>query len=564
MEISDLSLFPKDFSDNEINGAGKKKAAKDIASGLLPDIISGKGGKKVEINPTKFKPAIRANKKDDKKYDFKIGERRGDTRIVDERAISSRQKKVLSGSEYRAFINSRLNTNQNSNPNLEAPDGMFTSSSQGKRGDCYLLAEINAIRNSKHGQEILRKNVKANPDGSITVTLPGAIMLKNKYQGPGCEITGTYRITREALDKARSLAGISYSSGDIEVIAIEIAMENFRAELLQTKKNLNLSGGRLTAEGQDIAEDDILSGGHSYDAGFLLTGQKSEAYQRPRSAGEQLNLRPYKDGEYGYITREEMERGVKASTTSSMLSAKSPTSEISHFTDKEQDIDRMLDKYAGHEKDYAITFSVRVAKAGPDGKTLAGGGHALTIVKITGDTVYAVNPWHPDKIEPIPRRDFIKMCKGLTVQKMDMNEISQNHSSGRLPDEHHSIAGVGGHVTGRGRKPKISQDVINIFFGKVQSGQRRPADRRQSDISPSDMNRFIRRFNSHNSNNRKLNLSEENMSQLFQKLSSGRQNAEMKDAAERLAEILQNSKTNNLSQADMDFISSLMQKLEIS
>ena len=54
------------------------------------------------------------------------------------------------------------------------------------------------------------------------------------------------------------------------------------------------------------------------------------------------------------------------------------------------------------------------------------------------------------------------------------------------------------------------------------------------------------------------------MSQLFQKLSSGRQNAEMKDAAERLAEILQNSKTNNLSQADMDFISSLMQKLEIS
>ena len=163
MEISDLSLFPK--------------PAKDIASGLLPNIISGKRSGKVEINPAKFKPASRAAKKEEKKYDFKIGERHGDTRIVDERAISSRQRQVLSNSEYRAFINRRLNTNQNSNPNLENPDGMFTSSSQGKRGDCYLLAEINAIRNSAHGQEILRKNVKANADGSITVTLPGAVML---------------------------------------------------------------------------------------------------------------------------------------------------------------------------------------------------------------------------------------------------------------------------------------------------------------------------------------------------------------------------------------------------
>ena len=364
------------------------------------------------------------------------------------------------------------------------------------------------------------------------------------------------------MDKARSLAGVSYSSGDIEVIAIEIAMENFRAELLQTKKNLNLNGGRHTAEGQSIEEDDILSGGHSYDAGFLLTGQKSEAYVRPRGA-EQLKLKPYKDGEYGYITREEMERGVKASATTSALAAKSPTSEISHFTDKEQNIDRMLDKYAGHEKDYAITFSVRVAKAGPDGVTLPGGGHALTIVKITGDTVYAANPWHPDKIEPIPRRDFVKMCKGLTAQKMDMGEISQNHSSGRLSDISHSIASAGGR-TGSGRKPRISQDVINVFFGKVQSGRRRPAGRRQPDISPSDMNRFIRHFNTQNSNRSKLNLSEENMTQLLQKLSSGRQNAEMKDAAERLAEILQNSKTNTMNQAEMDFVSSLMQKLEIS
>ena len=86
----------------------------------------------------------------------------------------------------------------------------------------------------------------------------------------------------------------------------------------------------------------------------------------------------------------------------------------------------MLNQYAGKEQQYALTFGVRVAKNGPDGSTKAGSGHAITIVKITNNVIYVSNPWHPDKIEPIPREDFINMCTSLTAMPVGQNKISLN------------------------------------------------------------------------------------------------------------------------------------------
>ena len=68
--------------------------------------------------------------------------------------------------------------------------------------------------------------------------------------------------------------------------------------------------------------------------------------------------------------------------------------------------------------EYVLTFNVICAKDGPDGETIAGGGHALSVLKITSGEVYVANPWHPDEIEIIPRQDFIDMSKGFTAAKM--------------------------------------------------------------------------------------------------------------------------------------------------
>lgn len=347
-------------------------------------------------------------------YNYTLGPRKGNVRIVDCDSISTPQ----ATNSNAAYILSNIagliiNTSQNANHVANTNDGVFNSSAQGRRGDCYLLAEINAIRNTKAGQAVLKNNIKYNFDKSVTVTLPGAVKIRQQYakEGKKCEVTGTYRITYDALKKAAGLAGQSYSKGDLDVIALEIAVENFRAEMVKTNKlNGNQNQGGLTAESavSHVSNgSDYLYGGQTYDAGFLLTGNKSAVYHSNTQKYD--NVTPYKTGQYGYITRAEM-----MSETTSTENTKS-VSEVSRYTQKEGELNKMLDQYSGHENDYALTFSVRVAEDGPDGFTKAGNGHALTVVKITQDTVYVANPWFPDKIEPIPRDKFLKMTTGFTA-----------------------------------------------------------------------------------------------------------------------------------------------------
>lgn len=206
---------------------------------LIQYVSGGDETETVKKTPSKIKIEIGKNQKEKKSerstVDYRMGPREGNTRIVGAENIST---KITSG---RTSL-SGLVSNMNQNPALASPDGYFGSSIQGRRGDCYLLAEINAIRHTDHGQEILNKNVKANDDGSITVTLPGAVAIRNQYikegKGAKCEITGVYHITASAVAKARSQAGKAYSKGDIEIIALEIAMENYHAEMVKTKQNL--------------------------------------------------------------------------------------------------------------------------------------------------------------------------------------------------------------------------------------------------------------------------------------------------------------------------------------
>ena len=105
------------------------------------------------------------------------------------------------------------------------------------------------------------------------------------------------------------------------------------------------------------------------------------------------------------------------------------TNEVSSYTYNENHINSMLTKYQNKENDYAITFAVRVAENGPDGETKAGGGHALSVLKITNYTVYVSNPWHPDKVEPIPRKDFIKMATKLVVHPVPDSKPDQTNQN---------------------------------------------------------------------------------------------------------------------------------------
>lgn len=394
------------------------------------------GTKEVKKSDKKLTIRFPRKKKKTEKpaFDYRLGPRNGNTRIVDENAISTRRSSGRTNNENMSIGNlvNMMKENQIRNQRAEqvsqSADGFIGDSAQGRRGDCYFLASINSIRNTKAGQEHLQKNLHYNNDGSVTVTLPGAVKIRNEYsaQGKPCEVTGTYRISKAALQKAAGLAGDSYSKSDIEVIAYEIAMENYRAEMIATNKlNGNNQGDKHTAEGMLAGKNsqDILSGGWGYDARFLLTGEKSEVY---RDDNKYKNPKKYYlDGEYGYITREEMANRTGADI--SMYNLKSAgISEVSYMTSDEAKLDKMLNQYEGHEGEYALTFDAITGKNGPDGVTKRGGGHELTVVKITGDTVYVANPWHPDRIEPIPRREFIQMATGFSATPVSENGRSQS------------------------------------------------------------------------------------------------------------------------------------------
>lgn len=357
---------------------------------------------------------------------YKLGKRVGDTRYIDTQSVSPGKTQGVSVSIPTENGNVRINLQPNRN-SFNTADGYIDDASQAKRGDCYFLAELNAIRNTDGGQALLSGNCKLQKDGSYIVTLPGALKIKNKYekQGLPCEVTGTYKITKDALERAGK--SDQYAKGDIEVVAYELAMEAYRAEMYLTNKNNKNKPNNFSAEdavnfSSFGMEGDVLSSGTTWDAGFILTGQKSEVFRANKKRYD--NVIPYQAGKYDYITRQEM--ALQTNADISVYKKGISTYEVSSYTDNEKDIERMLTAYQNKENDYAITFAVRVAENGPDGKTKAGGVHALSVIKITNDTVYVSNPWHPDKIEPIPRKDFVNMTTQLVA--LPMPNQHSNHT----------------------------------------------------------------------------------------------------------------------------------------
>ena len=305
--------------------------------------------------------------------------------------------------------------------NIAEDNGVIDKFAQGKRGDCYLLASIEAIKNTKDGQEILQKNVQENPDGSYTITLPGAVVARNHYIEMGeedkCAITGRYTITKAAVEKAKEQSGKAYAFGDINVILFELAMEAFKVEVAQTNKALGQKSKEYIA-GQFGPMDgmDPLGGGQMYDAIFMLTGQKSDIYDGGKKKRKTCKL--YTPGEYGYVSE-----GTKLAK--GHVGKSSDVIEVNVVYDKDSELQKLLDKYAGKEDQYCITVGFVVAKNGPDGSTKAGGGHALTVTKITDKYVEVVNPWNTARKERIPRDDFEKMACGLTVTEMNKDKVDK-------------------------------------------------------------------------------------------------------------------------------------------
>ena len=461
------------------------------------------------IDMTSDNSRTRRARREAPQWDFSLGIREGNTRLITPESVAT-----VSNASTSSGRSANIAT---------AGDGRVGSSVQGRyRGDCYFLAEINAIRNTEDGQAILNNNIKKNNDGSYTVTLPGAVKVRQQYnrEGKRCDVTGTYHITQEAVDKAIRNAGLTYAQGDVDVILLELAMESYRAEMVQTNRmNPGSGSNTITAESsvreaQNRNNDDFLASGNTIDAGYILTGKKSEVYASDRKRN---NVQRYQAGQYGYITREEMNRQL---ATGGATEKSVP--QISSYTRTESGFREMLDEYQGKEDQFALTCSVRVQRG--SGATANDGNHALTVVRITDDVVYCANPWHPDQIEPIPRDDFEKMVfRFQAVRVNDNSEFIQNASS--------TVNGLLDNLVGRmqGVFPpganiqNVSQNristVINAYNSNTNNRPNRTNDRPNN--FPLNVNGLVRIFN--NTSRASLTERERNdITRLFQNMSSNK------------------------------------------
>ena len=335
-------------------------------------------------------------------------------------------------------------------------DGKFDIAYQKGRGDCYLLAGLNALAGTENGREALKETITVSKDPQTgetiyTVHFPGAAKIREELIKQGVpedqiDIKDSYTYTEAELREKAKLAGPKYSTGDKDVLLVEAAYEDLRADAREDIEDLRKVNPKLTdkqiEEQLHIAgaiEDDTLSGGFAYDPIFMLTGLDSEVYMN----NDKVDNAP--------VCSVDSDMNMIVTGGGYNLSLVENMKIDSMFNRIEQDCrDGKLDNYAA-------TVGVTVSTQTVNGKVIPGGGHALTITKIEGDNVYMRNPWNPEK-EIVMTRDEVKRAATkitLTPLPADGNTSGTTVISG----------GNNTSITG------INTNNLNTIIGNIHSGQ---------------------------------------------------------------------------------------------
>lgn len=317
-------------------------------------------------------------------------------------------------------------------------DLQFNTAYQIGRGDCYLLASINSLSQTANGAETLKQNVKQNPDGSYTITFPGVKSAKQSLiSGKGgvpiptkdgkslqtlpedkVYIQNSYTISAEEFAAAQKQAGHKYSAGDKDVLLYEVAYEKYRNDVMKTIKANNIDPEKtLEIAGLDmgghVKEGDYLSGGTGSSTLFILTGRQANQYVNPEGAPV-----CYVDSDYN-MHLPDTNGFIEYGSRSKALAASTSTTSDSTLDDLITKL--QVDSRDGQIDDYAAVASFNVSSQEVNGRVLKGGGHALTVVKVTDDKVVLSNPWSPDDHIEMTIEDFKKAAKKLSCTPLNSN-----------------------------------------------------------------------------------------------------------------------------------------------
>ncbi len=154
-------------------------------------------------------------------------------------------------SEVEAEIEQQKNSKANTNFDI---NGLIDAFEQGQTGDCWLLSSLESLSNSEEGRKLLQDAIQINDDGTYTVKFDGADWAIN--------------ITDADLRAARNSG--QYSSGDDDVLLMEVAMQNYLTQVRNGEVQTNSADLNATAQEGGV---NPLNSGRSTNLTELLTGK---------------------------------------------------------------------------------------------------------------------------------------------------------------------------------------------------------------------------------------------------------------------------------------------------
>ena len=166
-------------------------------------------------------------------------------------------KQIKINTQYSNSISATtLSTTTPPNSIFANIDGVIQDTKQSKEtGDCWLLTNLNAMRDTKWGAKIIKDAIKKDGMGGVIITFKGS-------KGEQKE----FRVTEEEIVIARESG--KYSSGDDDVIAFELAMEKYLklyGTLHGREVNPSAAGGELLDGGGGMGINNFIE---------LLSGEK--------------------------------------------------------------------------------------------------------------------------------------------------------------------------------------------------------------------------------------------------------------------------------------------------
>ncbi len=225
-------------------------------------------------------------------------------------------------------------------------NGKIEDTAQASIGDCWVLAGTNSLRTSAYGRAMISEAIKQNDDGSVTVTLKGV----NK--------TYTYS-PKEIIDNEYSDPGKSYSKGDTDMNLIEMAIGDYRRELIASGDYEKNGRDLSKTAGKDATVEDPLKGGQIDEAIYYLTGLKSEFVYN--------NIDATKD---------------------------------------------MIETYSQSTNKYIMNCTFNEKDSSIGSITTA---HAYSITGVDEENVYVVNPWDSSVEIAYPKEKFFENAKQVTL-----------------------------------------------------------------------------------------------------------------------------------------------------